>query len=538
MSSFFTSTVYNYSATVLPGTIAANSSSKPNFKFKYCGTSPLDNTVNTFNWTTNISSATFDNPTKSDPTIIFSQPGTYNLSCEVSTASKACKETKSIDVYVRPAVNFDISLMSPYQSICSNTAPFNILFYVNPKINTSFSGSPGISNSILGTFNPSSATPGLNNVLITVTDSLQYVAFPGGPPCISTQIVPITVNSFKPARIINKPILGNNYCEDDKSIYQLDVKQPQEGVFNGALTAAGAFVPFANGSGIKKLYYTTPGPCGDQDSMIVTVNPKPTININLQESNLCIPITLKVNVSSTPNTGFYKWRYNNNNDSSVSQSVDINYQTVMTDKIELQFKDAFGCEAKATRMITTLAKPKAEFRPSPKTTSTLNPTIVFENASIEVAGTTMQYIWNIGNLKEVYGKEASYNFEKSPGYHTVSLIARSSNGCEDVSSESVNISVDYALFVPNSFNPNSANGFENRQLTIKSLGIQKDFIKFQVYDRSGAKIFESNDISNYWNGKVNNIGSACQPGVYVWKAVVKDLANKEYELSGSTVLLK
>ncbi len=538
MSSFFTSTAYNYSATALPTTVAANSSSKPNFKFKYCGTSPLDNTVNTFNWTSNLSSATFDNPTKSDPTVIFSQSGTYTLTCEVNTASKSCKETKSIDVYVRPQVNFDISLMSPYQSICSSTAPFNILFYVNPKINTAFSGSSGITNSILGTFDPNLATAGLNNIIMTVTDSAQYAAFPGGPPCISTQTIPIIVNPFKPAKIINKPILSNSYCVDDKSVYQLDVKLPKEGVFNGALTAAGGFVPFANGAGIKTLYYTTPAPCGDKDSMIVTINPKPIISINLQEGNLCIPITLKVNAASTPNTGFYKWKFNNSKDSSVTQSVDINYQTVMTDKIELQFKDAFGCEAVATKMITTLAKPKAEFRPSPKTTSTLNPNIIFENNSIEVNGTTMQYIWNIGNLTEVYGKTASYNFEKNPGYHTISLIARSSNGCEDVSSESVNISVDYALFVPNSFNPNSANGFENRQLTIKSLGIQKDFIKFQIYDRTGAKIFESNDIATYWNGKVNNVGTSCQPGVYVWKAVVKDLSNKEYELSGSTVLLK
>jgi CHU_C Type IX secretion signal domain len=536
MSSFFTSSVFN-SAAAAPTTILGSSSSKPNFKFKYCGTSPLDNTVNTFNWTSNLPSATFDNTANPNPTIIFSQPGTYNLNCEVTTASKACKENQTIQVFVRPKVNFDFTQLTPYLDVCNNSNDFNLLYYVKPKINTSFSGIP-ISNSILGTFNPSQALIGNNAIQMIVQDSAQFVAFPGGPPCQVSETININVNEFKSATILNKGILSNNYCEDDKTAYQLDVKLPQVGVFNGALTTSGSFVPFTAGSGSKKLYYTTAAPCGDKDSIVVTINPLPTISINLQENNLCIPVTVRANASTSPSNGFYKWMYNGDLDSAASQSVDIKYETVLTDKINLQFKDAFGCIAKASKTITTLAKPKAAFTASPKSTSTLYPNINFENTSIEVANTTMLYTWNIGNLSEIYGKDATYNFEKNPGYHTVSLLAKSSNGCEDLTSESVNITVDYALFVPSAFNPTSGSGFENRRLLVKSLGVQKDFIKFQVYDRTGAKVFESLDFNTTWNGKVNNEGAYCQPGVYVWRATIKDVSNKEYELNGSTVLIK
>jgi CHU_C Type IX secretion signal domain len=536
MSSFFTSSVFN-SGTTAPATILGSSSSKPNFKFKFCGTSPLDNTVNTFNWTSNLPSATFDNTTNANPTIIFSQPGTYNLNCEVTTASKACKENQTIQVFVRPKVNFDFTQLAPYLDVCNNSNGFNLLYYVKPKINTSFSGTP-ITNSILGTFNPSQAVIGNNSIQMTVQDSAQFVAFPGGPPCQVSETININVDAFKSATILNKGILSNNYCEDDKIAYQLDVKLPQVGVFNGALSTSGSFVPFTAGSGIKKLYYTTPSPCGDKDSMEVKINALPTVNINLQENNLCIPITVRVNATTNPGTGFYKWHFNSGLDSSASQSVDIKYETVLTDNIQLQFKDAFGCIAKASKTITTLAKPKASFTASPKSTSTLYPNINFENTSIEVANTTIQYTWNIGNLSEIYGKDATYNFEQNPGYHTISLLAKSSNGCEDLTSESFNISVDYALFVPTAFNPTSGSGFENRKLMVKSLGVQKDFIKFQVYDRTGAKVFESLDFNNNWNGKVNNEGAYCQPGVYVWRATIKDVSNKEYELNGSTILIK
>jgi hypothetical protein len=540
MSSFYTSSVFGSGATnttASPIPFLGSNSTKPNFKFKFCSTSPLDNTVNTFNWTSNLPSATFDNPTNPNPTIIFSQPGTYNLNCEVTTASKACKENKSIQVFVRPKVNFDFTQLAPYLDVCNNNNDFNLLYYVKPKINTSFSGTP-ITNSILGTFNPSQAIIGNNAIQMTVQDSAQFVAFPGGPPCEVSETININVNEFKSATILNKGILSNNYCEDDKTAYQLDVNLPQLGVFNGALTTSGSFVPFIAGSGVKKLYYTTESPCGDRDSMEVKINALPIVNISLQENNLCVPITLKVNANTNVAAGFYKWHFNNGLDSSASQSIDIKYETVFTDNIQLQFKDAFGCIAKATRSISTLAKPKADFVASPKSTSTLYPNINFENTSIEVENTTMQYTWNIGNLAEVYGKDATYNFEKNPGYHTISLLAKSSNGCEDLTSESVNISVDYALFVPTAFNPTSGSGFENRKLMVKSLGVQKDFIKFQVYDRTGAKVFESLDFNTFWNGKVNNEGVYCQPGIYVWRATVKDVSNKEYELNGSTLLIK
>jgi hypothetical protein len=536
MSSFFTASVFSSGATA-PTTILNSNSSKPNFKFKFCGTSPLDNTVNTFNWTSNLTSATFDNPASPNPTILFSQPGTYNLNCQVTTASNACKENKSIQVFVRPTINFDFTQLSPYLNVCNNNNSFNILYYVKPKLNTSFSGVP-ISNSILGTFNPIQAVIGNNPILMTVEDSAQFVAFPGGPPCQVTETININVDKFKSASILNKAILSNSYCEDDKTAYQLNVLTPQVGVFNGALSASGSFVPFIAGSGTKNLYYTTPSPCGDKDSMEVTINPLPTVSINLQENNLCIPVTVKVNAITNPGTGFYKWKYNSSLDSSNAQNVDIKYETILTDNIQLQFKDAFGCVAKTSKTITTLAKPKAAFNASPKTTSTLYPNINFENTSVEVAGTTMQYTWNIGTLSETYGKDVTYNFEKNPGYHNVSLLAKSSNGCEDLTSESVNITVDYALFVPSAFNPTSGSGFENRKLMIKSLGLQKDFIKFQVYDRTGAKVFESSDFNTNWNGKVNNEGVYCQPGIYVWRATIKDVSNKEYELNGSTVLIK
>lgn len=221
MSSFFTSSVFNSGATI-PNTIINSSSSKPNFKFRYCSNSPTDNTVNTFNWTSDLPGAVFSNSTVANPSINFTQSGIYTLNCEVITASKACKENKSIQVFVRPKPNFDLSALNNYLSVCSNTNSFDILNYVSPKLNVTFSGTPAITNSIFGTFNPSLASNGNNSVLMTFQDSTQYAIAPNGP-CTSTENITIKVDAYKPATITNKGILNTNYCMDDNSKYALKV---------------------------------------------------------------------------------------------------------------------------------------------------------------------------------------------------------------------------------------------------------------------------------------------------------------------------
>ncbi len=534
MTSFFTSSVFN-SGNVLPTTILNSNSAKPNFKFRYCSNSATDNTVNTFNWTSNLSSAIFSNATVANPTINFTQSGTYTLNCEVTTASKACKEDKTIQVFVRPKPIFDFTALSSYLKICSNNNSFNILNYVFPKTNVEFSGSPAISNSIFGTFNPNLAINGTNTIIMTVQDSAQFAVAPNGP-CVSTENISIRVDAFKPATITNKGILGTNYCIDNKAKYQLNVVPPQLGVFSGALDLSGSFIPANLGVGTQRLYYTTLAPCGDKDSLDITIHKQPNVSIDLNGTNLCIPVSLKLNANTDPMQGFYKWNYNGGQTSTI-QNPTIDYTSVITDKIELQFTDNFGCTNLSTKSITTLEKPKALFKPSTNNTTTFSPVISFENTSIDVVGKSSEYKWNIGSLLEAYSRNTVFNFENNPGNYTVSLIVKSSNGCEDMYSDNVNITVTYALFVPTAFNPNSSSS-ENKKLLIKSIGLQKDYIRFQVYDRLGAKVFESSDYNTFWNGKVNNSGSYCQPGIYVWKASIKDITNKSYELNGNTVLLK
>jgi gliding motility-associated-like protein len=63
--------------------------------------------------------------------------------------------------------------------------------------------------------------------------------------------------------------------------------------------------------------------------------------------------------------------------------------------------------------------------------------------------------------------------------------------------------------VPNIFSPNEDG--KNDFLTIHTLGIKDFYIR--IFDRWGNEMFQSNDVSQSWDGRFN--GRSVDPGVYM-----------------------
>ncbi len=61
-----------------------------------------------------------------------------------------------------------------------------------------------------------------------------------------------------------------------------------------------------------------------------------------------------------------------------------------------------------------------------------------------------------------------------------------------------------------------------------------------IFDRWGAKVFETKDKTNGWNGKVNNLGQECKAGTYYYtlKYQYKDKPNEEPSLNGTVQLFR
>ncbi|MFN0274560.1 MAG: gliding motility-associated C-terminal domain-containing protein [Chitinophagales bacterium] len=110
------------------------------------------------------------------------------------------------------------------------------------------------------------------------------------------------------------------------------------------------------------------------------------------------------------------------------------------------------------------------------------------------------YLWSTGSTGQ------SITVSESGTYWVVSENPL----CDDLS-DTVNVLTCNDAYLPNAFSPNG-DGINDLLFII---GLQPgNLLAFEIYNRWGEKVFETNDVSTTWNGTFNN--ESLPMGVYVW----------------------
>ena len=91
---------------------------------------------------------------------------------------------------------------------------------------------------------------------------------------------------------------------------------------------------------------------------------------------------------------------------------------------------------------------------------------------------------------------------------------------------------DAVVIVPNAFSPNGDG--HNDLLTYFTHNLVS--IEFSIYNRWGQKVFESNDASVFWDGKVK--GTIQASGVFVYQVKANTTSGKKLQASGNFTLLR
>ncbi len=95
---------------------------------------------------------------------------------------------------------------------------------------------------------------------------------------------------------------------------------------------------------------------------------------------------------------------------------------------------------------------------------------------------------------------------------------------------------EQALYIPDAFTPN--NDGLNDIFIPKGTGLNEHSCKFLIYDRWGNKVFESNNLSDGWNGCSANTKEKVQQDVYVWLLEVTDVLGKNHRRAGTVALVR
>lgn len=123
----------------------------------------------------------------------------------------------------------------------------------------------------------------------------------------------------------------------------------------------------------------------------------------------------------------------------------------------------------------------------------------------------MSYKWEIDG-KSFADKSVEHEFVRS-GDYPIKLVLTDGE-CSAEATKSVKVVISHVYFVPNAFTPDS----EGVNSTFGPIGEDMDFktYSFGITNSRGDVVFTSTDPAVQWNGKVNNVGTAVEAGVYYW----------------------
>ncbi len=116
-----------------------------------------------------------------------------------------------------------------------------------------------------------------------------------------------------------------------------------------------------------------------------------------------------------------------------------------------------------------------------------------------------------------------------PGYYWVMVTNICGTAFDDIQIYTV-IVID----IPNAFSPNG-DGL-NDEFSYTSNGIVEENFSMKIYNRFGEKVFESNELNLFWDGKYK--GNPAPDGVYIYLMNYQDFIGERHQKKGSLTLIR
>jgi PKD repeat protein len=208
--------------------------------------------------------------------------------------------------------------------------------------------------------------------------------------------------------------------------------------------------------------------------------------------------------------------------------------------VQLEATDYYGNKSMAYDTVTVKTKPKAQFDFVAESNGFSDAQVYFYNYSKDA----VNYFWDFGDGNKSGQMNPTHNYGRRDKYE-VKLIAFSNDGCTDtLVVNDIFPDSDYFVRFPSAFSPNPSSPGDGRY-SVGDLGNQVfypvfngvEHFQIMIFNRSGLKVFESNDIQLGWNGYYRN--QLVKPDVYIWRVTGRYRNGKTFEMSGDvTVILR
>lgn len=276
--------------------------------------------------------------------------------------------------------------------------------------------------------------------------------------------------------------------------------------------------------------------CGSPTATkIINLNLFPVIvpTYSVVQDTGCQPLCTQF-INTSPKSNLAIWNYGDKPFEQIGNTTNYCYFSAGNFNLKLTIIDSNQCKTAYTytNAIKVLESPLANFKTIPEIL-TLN-----NSDDITLKNTTnnaINYQWfaegkNYGNVIDINHYQL-----KDTGCYSFILIATNQNNCKDTSTKSICVIEGFNFYMPNCFTPDDDN--LNDVLLPKGTGFTTQNYSFEVFNRWGTRIFITNDITKYWDGKAT--ADKYDPSnVYYWRIKITDNLGDKHLLSGYVLVLR
>jgi gliding motility-associated-like protein len=301
-----------------------------------------------------------------------------------------------------------------------------------------------------------------------------------------------------------------------------------DGVFNATLTV------------------TTTNGCINQETLPVTVHPKPEASFDgsgLKGCPTICPEIMSTSVVNNPsNIVNYEWTLSDGtiqdgSSSNYSNCFENNTSNIQFYALTLTVTTDQGCidTHSESNYIEVYYYPFASFYFEPEEPDIINSEIDFTNTS----SFADSYNWTFEDIGSSSDINPIIDYPDVPETYDVQLVALTDEGCTDTARTVIDILDRIIFYVPNTFTPDNDNFNESFQPVFTS-GFEPLDFNLLIFNRWGEVVFESNDASIGWNGTYGlESGEIVKDGTYVWKLEFKEtMSDKRHVHTGHVNVLK
>jgi gliding motility-associated-like protein len=292
------------------------------------------------------------------------------------------------------------------------------------------------------------------------------------------------------------------------------------------------------------LLVNTLAGCSASDTATISLNPLPVVFLSPSSGLFCNtaePVVLQ-DTSFIPYP-FYTWVWGDGDTLFNALAQESHFFDIGSYEVILTATAASGCPGSDTAAIRMKPGPAADFDIDKIRIPVTNPTVYLSDRSFSPDSPVILWNWYINDsisaghnqsLVYSFADTARYSYVPDTGSYKVTLFVQNVEGCSDTVSHFVTIYGDEQFNAPNAFSPNGDG--TNDDFIPYSMYYQPTGYLFQIYNRWGMLIFETNNPAIPWDGTYKD-GDA-PVGVYVWTVTLINQNNRTEIKNGNVLLIR